>query len=86
MQRVVDGIRRDVMRRPWWMTLMYVFCLYMTFVYMPFDIFLKPVANDEEVWFGVTSSRRCTGATSLRRTHHHMSVITLELLPFLRAP
>ena len=54
MQQVIEGIRRDFMRRPWWMTAMYVFCLYMTFIYMPFDIFLKPLANDEEVWFGIT--------------------------------
>ena len=38
--------------RNWWMNLMWLFCLYMTFIYMPFDLFIKPVANDEEVWFG----------------------------------
>ena len=38
--------------RPWWMNLIWAFCLYMTFIYMPFDLFLKPVAEDEEVWFG----------------------------------
>ncbi len=42
--------------RPWWMNLLLVFCLYMTFVYMPFDIFLKSVAEDREVWFGVALS------------------------------
>ena len=41
-------------KRSWWMNLLFVFCLYMTFVYMPFDLFLKPVAADEEVWFGFT--------------------------------
>ncbi|MDP6472728.1 MAG: hypothetical protein QF921_16595 [Pseudomonadales bacterium] len=39
-------------KRPWWMNLMLGFCLYMAFIYMPFDIFYKPVAEDEEVWFG----------------------------------
>jgi len=29
-----------------------VFCAYMTFIYMPFDFFVKPVADDQEVWFG----------------------------------
>ena len=24
----------------------------MTFIYLPFDLFLKPVAGDEEIWFG----------------------------------
>lgn len=36
------------------MNLIMLFCLYMTFIYMPFDIFFKPVAEDEEVWFGIT--------------------------------
>jgi hypothetical protein len=40
--------------RPWWMNLLFGFCLYMTFVYLPFDLFWKPVAADEEVWFGIT--------------------------------
>ena len=42
----------ELRRRPWWMTLMWAFCIYMTFIYLPFDLFLKPVAEDEEVWFG----------------------------------
>ncbi len=29
------------------------FCLFMAVVYMPFDMFLKPVADDQEVWFGI---------------------------------
>jgi hypothetical protein len=45
---------RDVLaRRPRWMNALLGFCAYMTFVYMPFDFFVKPVARDEEVWFGV---------------------------------
>jgi short-subunit dehydrogenase len=44
----------DVFReRPWWMSASMVFCAYMAFIYMPWDIFVKPVAQDEEVWFGV---------------------------------
>ncbi len=39
-------------RRPWWMNLMFIFCAYMTVIYLPFDLFFKPVADDEEVWFG----------------------------------
>lgn len=42
-----------VERRPWWMNLMWLFCLYMTFIYLPFDLFFKPMAVDREVWFGV---------------------------------
>lgn len=38
------------------MNLFLLFCLYMTFVYLPFDLFLKPVAEDKEVWFGIALS------------------------------
>ena len=44
----------DYRRRPLWMNLIFYFCLYMTFVYMPFDLFVKPVAVDHEIWFGFT--------------------------------
>lgn len=39
--------------RPWWMNVLMVFAGYMAFVYLPWDIFIKPAAIDEEVWFGV---------------------------------
>ena len=45
---------QDWNSRPWWMSLIFYFCIYMTFIYMPFDLFLKPVADDEEIWFGFT--------------------------------
>jgi hypothetical protein len=35
------------------MNLLLGFCVFMTCVYMPFDMFWKPVAVDQEVWFGV---------------------------------
>ena len=47
-------IRAEWARRPWWMNLMWFFCLYMAFIYMPFDMFWKPVGVEEEVWFGIT--------------------------------
>ena len=49
----VEYVQRIFGGRPWWMNLTWVFCLYMTFLYMPFDLFLKPVERDAEVWFGV---------------------------------
>jgi short-subunit dehydrogenase len=39
--------------RPWWMNALMVFSAYMAFVYVPWDLFAKPVAEDEEVWFGI---------------------------------
>jgi hypothetical protein len=50
---VLERLRTEWARRPWWMNLIFLFCLYMTFVYMPFDLFFKPIERDEEVWFGV---------------------------------
>ena len=43
----------ELARRPWWMNLMWAFCLYMTFIYVPWDLFIKPLAEDQEVWFGL---------------------------------
>ena len=45
-------LKAEWAKRPWWMNLIWLFCLYMTFIYMPFDMFYKPVAEDAEVWFG----------------------------------
>ena len=36
------------------MNLIWFFCIYMTFIYMPFDIFWKDVEIDVEVWLGIT--------------------------------
>jgi hypothetical protein len=49
---VIQAVTADWHRRPWWMNFIFYFCLYMTFIYMPFDIFFKPVADDHEIWFG----------------------------------
>ncbi len=51
---VLAKLAAEWRRRPWWVNGIWLFCLYMTFIYMPFDLFLKPVAADEEVWFGFT--------------------------------
>ena len=42
------NLSKDWHSRPWWMNLIFYFCLYMTFIYLPFDLFLKPVEGDEE--------------------------------------
>lgn len=49
-RRTVRGLLAG---RPWWINLLWMFCLYMTFIYLPFDFFLKPMAEDREVWFGI---------------------------------
>lgn len=50
---MVDWIRERLAERPAWMNGLLLFCAFMTFVYLPWDIFVKPVAWDEEVWFGI---------------------------------
>ncbi len=47
-----DWILDRLRDRPAWMNLLLLFCAYMTFVYVPWDLFVKPVARDEEAWFG----------------------------------
>ena len=48
-----DWLRERFARRPFWMNALLVFSAYMAFVYVPWDLFVKPVAIDEEVWFGI---------------------------------
>ena len=48
-----EWIREQFGRRPWWMNALMLFCAYMTFIYLPWDLFVKPIAHDEEVWFGI---------------------------------
>ena len=48
-----DWLRYVFSGRPGWMSALMVFCAYMSLVYVPWDFFVKPVAHDEEVWFGV---------------------------------
>ncbi|MGD9602423.1 MAG: hypothetical protein AB7O21_06445 [Gammaproteobacteria bacterium] len=63
MQTAMDAIRNDWRRRPAWMNLVFYFCVYMTFVYMPFDLFFKPIARDHEVWFGFALHGKWAKAT-----------------------
>ncbi len=49
----MDKLKSFFSGRPVWMSLMMFFCAYMIFIYMPYDLFYKPVDQDEEVWFGI---------------------------------
>ncbi len=48
---------QDWIRHHWrlrgWLNLLLLFSAYMALVYVPWDLLLKPIAEDEEVWFGV---------------------------------
>lgn len=51
---MMDKLKQTWQQRPWWLNLIWLFCLYMTFIYMPFDMFTKPFERWEEIWFGFT--------------------------------
>ena len=46
-------LKQNFALRPIWMNAVMGFCFFMTFIYLPWDIFIKPLAEDQEVWFGV---------------------------------
>ncbi|MDH4016771.1 MAG: SDR family oxidoreductase [Actinomycetota bacterium] len=64
--------------RPWWMNAVMVFCAWMTFVYVPWDLLLKSVEHDEEVWFGIVF----TGMTAKVLTIPHWIVYAGGLYGF----
>jgi short-subunit dehydrogenase len=66
--------------RPWWMNLMLLFCIYMALIYVPWDLFVKPVAIDEEVWFGV----RFHGWAAKVLAVPHWAVYTAGMVGFWR--
>jgi len=59
----LDTLRDNLKLRPIWMNLLMAFCAYMTFIYVPWDFFFKPVAEDAEVWFGILLSGWAAKAT-----------------------
>ena len=46
-------LRHQLARRPWWMNALLLFCAFMAFIYVPWDLMMKPTRFDEEVWFGI---------------------------------
>lgn len=48
----MNKLQQYLAPRPHWMNGLLLFCVYMTFIYLPWDLFIKPVAEDQEVWFG----------------------------------
>jgi short-subunit dehydrogenase len=46
-------LRSILAGRPGWMSALMLFSAYMAIIYVPWDFFMKPVAVDEEVWFGI---------------------------------
>ena len=59
----MSALRTWLSARPWWVTALGLFCAYMTFVYLPYDFFFKPVEQDDEVWFGLVLHGRAAKLT-----------------------
>ena len=51
-----DYMKQFLAARPWWANALLAFCAYVTVIYLPFDLFFKPVSDDQEVWFGILFS------------------------------
>jgi hypothetical protein len=60
---VTEAWARLFQGRPAWLSVIMLFCAYMTFVYLPWDFFWKPVAVDQEAWFGVVLTGWAAKAT-----------------------
>ncbi len=50
----MPDLKTEWAKRSWWMNLIMLFSAYMVIIYTPFDVGLKPIAEDEDVWFGYT--------------------------------
>jgi len=48
-----DWLRHQLARRPWWMNGLLLFSAFMAFIYVPWDLLMKPARYDDEVWFGI---------------------------------
>ena len=49
---MIHSLRENLGTRPLWMNGLLFFCAFMAIIYLPWDIFFKPVIEDQEVWFG----------------------------------
>ncbi|TNF88897.1 MAG: hypothetical protein EP301_04015 [Gammaproteobacteria bacterium] len=45
-------VKAEWAKRSWWLNAIMLFSIFMVFIYTPFDVIMKPLAEDEDVWFG----------------------------------
>lgn len=77
---MLESLKADWRQRPWWMNLVFYFCVYMTFIYSPWDIYGKPFAHAEDVWFGFT----LTGWPAKIGEHIHWLIYAIGAYGFWR--
>ena len=52
MNGLIGTVTAELRRRPWWMNLIWGYCVVWTVIFLPADVFLEPVQDAEDVWFG----------------------------------
>jgi len=63
MSRLAAWLRDSFAHRPWWMNALMVLCAFIAYVYVPWDFLFKPVARDQEAWFGLLLHGRAAKMT-----------------------
>jgi hypothetical protein len=64
--------------RPWWMTALMILCALQVFVLLPGDLFFRPLAEDQEVWFGYV----LTGWPAKLTTPIHLLIYAFGMVGF----
>ena len=52
MQNETSFLQEQLKARPWWMNILFVWCILLA-LGVPIELLTRPVAEDVEVWFGV---------------------------------
>lgn len=52
MQNETSFLREQLKARPWWMNILFVWCILLA-LGVPIELLTRPVAEDVEVWFGI---------------------------------
>jgi len=53
MRRFANWFKHRLAQRPGWMNALMLFAAFQVFIYSPYDLLLKPLATDKDVWFGI---------------------------------
>ncbi|MFN2427396.1 MAG: SDR family NAD(P)-dependent oxidoreductase [Candidatus Binatia bacterium] len=53
MRRFVNWLKHRLAQRPAWMNALMLFAAFQVFLYSPYDLLLKPLSTDKDVWFGI---------------------------------
>lgn len=80
MRRFTNWLKHRLAQRPTWMNALMAFAAFQVFIYSPFDLLLKPLATDKDVWFGIMLTGWAAKAGGLL----HLVVYAVGLYGFWR--